>query len=55
MVPVCAEVLPSDPKSKKAGMCFMDIICVFGKLPSGLCYSVVGQVFNVNESIRHMT
>lgn len=44
------EVLSSVPKCKKAMMCLMKKICVFNKLHSGMCYSAVGQRFNVNES-----
>lgn len=41
-------MLSSVPKPKKAVMCLMEKIRV--KFHSGISYSAVGHVFNVNES-----
>lgn len=44
------RLFSSDPKCKKAVLCFMLKICVSDKLHEGMSYSAVGYEFHVNES-----
>lgn len=46
-----AEVLSNLPKCREH---LIEKICVLEKLCSAISYSVVGHVFNVNESIRYI-
>ena len=47
-----AEVLPSDPKHKEVVTCLKEKThASLDKLYLGMSYSVMGYMFNVNESI----
>jgi len=45
----CTEMLAGVPKCEKAVMCLLEKMPTLNKLHSGMSYSAVGRVFNVNE------
>jgi hypothetical protein len=48
-----AEILSSVPKHKKAVMDFLEKKYLLVKLYSGIDYTVVGYMFNVNELTKN--